>query len=395
LVLLPALAGAAGSRSILTSLALTIGKLIGFGALMLLVGRRVIPWALHYVAHTGSRELFRLAVLAIALGVAFGAARLFGVSLALGAFLAGVILSESELAHQAAQESLPLRDAFAVLFFVSVGMLFNPLILLQQPLSVLAVLVIIILGNTSIAFALQLLLRQPRAQAVTVAACLGQIGEFSFILANLGLALGVLTPAGRDLILAGAILSILLHQGLLTLAQHLGPALERRPSIAAGAAAGAPAAPQRREPLPISALTNHTVLIGYGRVGRLVGEALQQARRPFLVVEDGLDVIERLRNQGIEAILGNGAAPDVLRATNVAHAAHLVVAIPDGFEAGQIVEQARTANPGLEIIARAHSDAEVEHLSHYGADLTIMGEREIARGMIGRLLPSSASPGRD
>lgn len=389
LVLLPGLAGLAGAHDIPTTLAFTLGKLVAFAALMLLVGRRVIPWMLHYVAHTGSRELFRLAVLAIALGVAYGAAQLFGVSLALGAFMAGVILSESELAHQAAQESLPLRDAFAVLFFVSVGMLFDPTILMREPLSVLAVLAIILIGNTGIALGLQLVLRQPFAQASTVAASLGQIGEFSFILANLGVALGLLAPLGRDLVLAGAILSILLHPVLMTLAARLGPRFDRRrhPPVPEAAAE-----PPRREPIPVSALTNHTVLIGYGRVGRLVGEALGTAQRPFIVIEDRQDLVEQLRSQGIEAILGNAAAPDVLKAANIVRAASLVVAIPNGFEAGQIAEQARAANPTIEIIARAHSDAEVEHLRHYGVDLAIMGEREIARGMIGRLLPDRAEP---
>jgi monovalent cation:H+ antiporter-2, CPA2 family len=389
LVLLPGFAGLAAAHDIPATLAVTLGKLIAFAALMLLVGRRVIPWMLHYVAHTGSRELFRLAVLAIALGVAYGAAQLFGVSLALGAFLAGVILSESELAHQAAQESLPLRDAFAVLFFVSVGMLFDPTILVRAPLSVLGVLAIILIGNTGIALGLQLLLRQPLAQACTVAASLGQIGEFSFILVNLGIALGLLAPLGRDLVLAGAILSILLHPGLLTLAARLGPRLERRrhpapPETVAG--------PLRSEPLaiPATSLTDHTVLIGYGRVGRLVGEALSAAQRPYLVVEDRQDLVEQLRGRGIEAILGNAAAPDVLKATNIVRAASLVVAIPNGFEAGQIAEQARAANPAIEIIARAHSDAEMEHLRRYGVDLAIMGEREIARGMIARLLPDRA-----
>ncbi|HEX4572254.1 MAG TPA: YbaL family putative K(+) efflux transporter [Dongiaceae bacterium] len=385
LVMLPALAGLAATHDILAKLAITLGKLIAFAALMLLVGRRVIPWMLHYVAHTGSRELFRLAVLAIALGVAYGAAQFFGVSLALGAFLAGVILSESELAHQAAQESLPLRDAFAVLFFVSVGMLFNPTILLREPLSVLAVLAIIMIGNTGIALGLQLLLRQPFAQACTVAASLGQIGEFSFVLVSLGVALGLLTPLGRDLVLAGAILSILLHPALLSLAGRIGPRLESRihPPLETAAE------PARHEPaIPVTALTNHTVLIGYGRVGRLVGEALAAAHRPYIVVEDRQDLVEQLRERGLEAILGNGAAPDVLKATNIARAASLVVAIPNGFEAGQISEQARAANPTIEIIARAHSDAEVEHLHRYGVDLAIMGEREIARGMIDRLLPN-------
>jgi len=390
LVLLPGLAGLGGGH-ILSALALTFGKLIAFAVLMLLVGRRVIPWMLHYVAHTGSRELFRLAVLAIALGVAYGAAQLFGVSLALGAFFAGVILSESELSHQAAQESLPLRDAFAVLFFVSVGMLFNPMILVQEPLSVLGVVAIILVGNTGIALGILLALRQPLAESLTVAANLSQIGEFSFILANLGVALGLLVPLGRDLVLAGAILSILLHPALLAVTSRLGPRLDHRHRQPAPTAAPEPVRPRT---IPATVLKNHTVLIGYGRVGRLVGEALAPAHRPFIVIEDKQDLVEQLRNQGIEAILGNAAAPDVLKAANIANAASLVVAIPNGFEAGQIAEQARAANPTIEIIARAHSDAEVEHLHHYGVDLAIMGEREIARGMIGRLLPAATEPVR-
>jgi CPA2 family monovalent cation:H+ antiporter-2 len=324
--------------------------------------------------------------------VAYGAAELFGVSLALGAFFAGVILSESELSHQAAQESLPLRDAFAVLFFVSVGMLFNPMILVQEPLSVLGVVAIILIGNTGIALGIQLALRQPLAESLTVAANLSQIGEFSFILANLGVALGLLVPLGRDLVLAGAILSILLHPALLAVTSRLGPRLDqrRRPPTPAAAAPE----PARARAIPVTILKNHTVLIGYGRVGRLVGAALVPAHRPFVVIEDKQDLVEQLRSEGIEAILGNAAAPDVLKAANIAQAASLVVAIPNGFEAGQIVEQARAANPTLEIIARAHSDAEVEHLRHYGVDLAIMGEREIARGMIGRLLPTAAGSAR-
>ena len=196
-------------------------------------------------------------------------------------------------------------------------------------------------------------------------------------------------PLGRDLILAGAILSILLHPALLAAASRLGPRLDRRRRPSAPAATPEPV---RARAIPATALKNHTVLIGYGRVGRLVGEALAAAHRPFVVIEDKQDLVEQLRSQGIEAILGNAAAPDVLKAANIAHAASLVVAIPNGFEAGQIVEQARAANPTIEIIARAHSDAEVEHLRHYGVDLAIMGEREIARGMIGRLLPAKSLP---
>jgi monovalent cation:H+ antiporter-2, CPA2 family len=367
------------------ALGLTAAKLVAFAAVMLLVGRRLIPRLLHYVAHTGSRELFRLAVLSISLGVAYLSARLFGVSLALGAFLAGMILSESELSQQAAEESLPFRDAFAVLFFVSVGMLFNPLILWRAPLPVAAVLAIVLVGNTGVALLIQLALRQPLASALVVSASLGQIGEFSFILANLGIALGIVPQEGRDLVLAASILSIMVNPGLVAWARQLAPSLARR--LRPAVEPIEERFPEAR-PISLSSLRNHTVLIGYGRVGKLVGEALAEARRPFLVVELHQELVEGLRERRIEVILGNAAAPEILKAANVAHADTLVVAIPNGFEAGQIVEQARAANPTIEIIARAHSDAEVAHLREHGADLAIMGEREIARGMIERLVPA-------
>ena len=228
LVLLPALAGlldgGAGAAAesfnaadVALALAITLGKVAAFLLLMLVVGRRVIPWILHYVAHTGSRELFRLAVLAIGLGIAYGAAQIFEVSFALGAFFAGMVLSESELSHQAAEESLPLRDAFAVLFFVSVGILFDPLILVQEPWPVLAVLAIILIGKSVAAFAIVIAFRHPVGTALMIAASLAQIGEFSFILATLGVDLGLLPERGRDLILAGAILSILANPAIFAL----------------------------------------------------------------------------------------------------------------------------------------------------------------------------------
>ena len=215
LVFLPSLAdlakgGAVSPSAIALPLAITLGKFLAFGILMWLVGRRVIPWLLHYVAHTGSRELFRLSVLAIALGVAYGAATLFDVSFALGAFFAGMILSELTLSQRAAQETLPLRDAFAVLFFVSVGMLFDPYIIVSHPLPLLATLLIITLGKSTVAYAVMRLFRYPESSALMIAASRAQIGEFSFILAGLGVALGILPEAGRDLILAGALISILL-----------------------------------------------------------------------------------------------------------------------------------------------------------------------------------------
>ena len=399
LVLVPALAGLAGHRAagdqatgavtadfrdVLLALGLTLVKIAAFVVSMLVVGRRVIPWLLHYIVHTGSRELFRLGVLVIALGVAYGSAALFGVSFALGAFFAGMILSESALSQQAAAESLPLRDAFAVLFFVSVGMLFNPTILFDHPWPVLAAFLIVTVGNPVAAFFLTRTFRQPVSAALTMAASLAQIGEFSFILAGLGIELRLLPDQARDFILAGAILSILVNPLIFGLLDRLKPRLEPRP--AAGAAAPAPL----RVELATSQLTEHAVLVGFGRVGRLVGEALLAEGHPLLVIEDRAEIAATLKPRGVEVITGNAATPPVAKAANLPRARWLIVAIPNAFEAGEIVEQARTVNRTLEIVARAHSDAEVEYLRGLGADFIIMGEREIARGMIEHLLGAPA-----
>jgi CPA2 family monovalent cation:H+ antiporter-2 len=392
LVLLPALANVlGGSRDVLRAdplaaslglglvgvLLLTFVKVAVFVGLMLIVGRRIIPWVLHYIAHTGSRELFRLGVLAIALCVAFGAAKLFDVSLALGAFFAGMILSESPLSQRAAQESLPLRDAFAVLFFVSVGMLFDPASVMREPWPLLATLFIIIVGKSLAAFLIVLAFRHPLATALTISASLAQIGEFSFILAELGVMLNLLPEAGRDLILAGAILSIMLNPLIFAAVDWLTSRLERPRAT--------PTAVTAPEPIPITSLTDHAVLVGYGRVGSIIGDALKQRSQPFIAIEVSDSALAKLKESNVEAIRGNAARSDVLTAANPSSARFLVVAIPEAFEAGQIVQKARAANPKIQIIARAHSDAEVEHLTGLGADHVIMGEREIARGMIEEL----------
>jgi CPA2 family monovalent cation:H+ antiporter-2 len=383
-------AGTAETRDIAMTLAITFAKIAAFVALMLLVGRQVVPRVLHYVAHTGSRELFRLAVLSLALGVAYGAAELFGVSFALAAFFAGMVLAESELSHRAAQESLPLRDAFAVLFFVSVGMLFDPTILVREPGPVIATLLIIMLGKSVAALSIVRAFGHPLRTAMTISASLAQIGEFSFILAGLGVALGFLPEQGRNLILAGAILSILLNPLFFAALDRLRPWLEHRTGTPL---VELPVVEPDATDLPLTALEDHTVLVGFGRVGSHVGEALLREGRSFLVIEDRHELIEKLRARGIEAIHGNAAAPTVMAAANLANAQCLLVAIPDGFEAGQIVAQARSANAAIEIIARAHSDEEVEHLQRYGADLVIMGELEIARRMAERALGPLPDPG--
>ncbi|RVA05499.1 Kef family K(+) transporter, partial [Mesorhizobium sp. M7A.F.Ca.CA.002.05.1.1] len=405
LVLLPALAGVLGGQeqtdahaSGLLSLpasygiwgvvGITLAKVAAFVVVMLVVGRRVIPWILHYVAHTGSRELFRLAVLAIALGVAFGAAKLFGVSLALGAFFAGMIMSESELSHRAAEESLPLRDAFSVLFFVSVGMLFDPFSLISNGWPILATLAIIIIGKSLAAFVIVVAFGYPLATALMISASLAQIGEFSFILAELGVGLKLLPEQGRDLILAGAILSIVLNPLMFLAIDWMKPWLERRaartappveakpvgPATEPGQVASVAATAKREDgPPPKTALTGHAILIGYGRVGGLVGSALKDAALPFLVIEDADKTLARLKADSIETVAGNAANAEVFAAANPEGASRLILAIPNAFEAGQIVLRARAANPGINVIARAHSDAEVEHLKGLGADTVIMG----------------------
>ena len=414
LVLIPAVAALTGATSVplhdpfvnlaerLTGVDFGIGgvisvtllKLVAFVGFMFVVGRRLIPMVLHYTAHTGSRELFRLAVLAIALGVAAGAAYLFGVSLALGAFFAGMILSESELSHRAAEESLPLRDAFSVLFFVSVGMLFDPSILLTEPIPVLATLFIIIVARLAITYFTLVIFRQPAATSASIAASLAQIGEFSFILATLGLALGILPVAGQSYLVAGAIISIVLNPALLWLADYLRPSLDARYGSGVAEAAGAPIEPSLGETAEVpppsaeeevehpTALTGHAVLIGYGRVGSVVADGLQQAGQAFLVIEDAEARIVAARKAGLEVIVGNAAASHPLKLANIEGATTVIVAIPNAFEAGQAVDQCRRANASVLIIARAHSDEEEEHLRHLGANVTIMGEREIGIAML-------------
>jgi monovalent cation:H+ antiporter-2, CPA2 family len=394
LVLLPALAGllkgeaGAGFTAVALPLAITLGKVGAFVFFMLVIGQRVVPWLLHYVAHTGSRELFRLAVLAISLGIAFGAAMLFDVSFALGAFFAGMILSESELSHRAAQETLPLRDAFAVLFFVSVGMLVDPMIVLREPWPLLATVFIIVIGKSAAAFLIVRMFGHPSSTAWTISASLAQIGEFSFILAGLGVSLALLPERGRDLILAGAIVSIFLNPLIFVLVDKL---LEK---IEAKAATDGQPVEKAREPLPVSSLTDHIVLVGHGRVGRVVGRALREARTPFLVIEDDAQITEALRKEGVEAMTGNANTPDMIDAANIKGARALLVAIPDAFEGGQVVAKARAARPDLQIIARAHSDEEVAHLKLHGANLVIMGEEEIAKAMIAYLTAVATPTGR-
>ena len=377
LVLLPPIAaamsgsGAVTGASIAGSIAGTFFKVAGFIALMLIVGRRVIPALLHWVVHTGSRELFRLAVLAIALGVAFGAAFVFDVSFALGAFFAGMILGETQLSRRATEETLPLRDAFAVLFFVSVGMLFDPRVPVEQPGSLLITVAIIIFGKSVAAFAIVRAFGHPTQTALTVSASLAQIGEFSFILAGLGTGLGILPPEARDLILAGSILSILANPFIFSLfAERI-----RRDCEAEREAEGRVEQEKQRR------REGHVILVGYGRVGSHIAKQLHEGRRALIVIEDQRDTARKAETEGMQVVLGNATQPRVLHEAGIEHASKLLIAIPEGFEGGAVAERARELNPKLPIIARAHSDEEVEHLRRLGAQHVVMAERETAKRM--------------
>ncbi len=392
LVLIPPLAGLLGGKvelgqssagvqwlqawgidSVSGLLIVTGVKVSVFVALMLIVGRKVIPMLLHYVAHTGSRELFRLAVLAIALGIAFGSTHLFGVSFALGAFFAGMVLAESELSQQAARETLPLRDAFAVLFFVSVGMLLNPAVLVEQPLVILATCVIIILGKSLAAYLIVRAFGHPNGVALTISASLAQIGEFSFILAVLGVQAQIMPPESRDLIVAGAMVSILVNPLLfLALDRMAKPAPAAEP-------APAPVPPPRAEPEPV-------LVVGFGRVGHRVVEGLIRAGRSVMVIDESDEKIAALRETGVQAVTSVASAITLLDHVDLPATRWLVSAIPDPFEAGSLIEQARAANPTIQIVARARNTAEVEYLRSLGADRIVVGEEEVALGMIHHIL---------
>ena len=393
LVLLPAMAGPIGAHphglaarlagdSISLALALTVGKLALFIALVFLVGTRVIPWALEQVARTGSRELFTLAVLALALGIAYGSAELFGVSFALGAFFAGVVLSESDFSHQAAADSLPLKDAFAVLFFVSVGMLFDPTIVVRDPLAVVAVVLVIMFGKSLAAFAIVLIFGHPVTTALIISASLAQIGEFSFILAGLAVVFGVFPSEGRDLVVAGALLSIILNPLAFAAVDPLANWLRSRARLLAWLER-----PQNRlAPTPEfgtdEGLQGHAIIVGYGRVGGLIGEALKALELPFVVIEDDRRRVEELRKRGIAAVYGDATAAGVLDAARVNHARLLIIAAPRGFQTQRILDIARQANPRIDTAVRAHSIGELGLLERQNVGIAIMGERELALGLV-------------
>ena len=363
-------------RGVAITVLWTMLKVAAFVAVMLVVGRRVIPLVLERIAGTGSRELFTLSVLAIALGIAFGSALLFGVSFALGAFFAGMLLNESELSHKAANDSLPLRDAFAVLFFVSVGMLFDPMILVNRPLEVLATAFIIIFGKSAAAFFIVRAFGHPASTALTISASLAQIGEFAFIIAGLGVALRMLSVDEQSLVLAGALISIMLNPMIFRL---LDRRLARR-AAAEAAAADALQGDEEEDPLehPGLDVDDHTIVVGYGRVGRQLALLLRDRGVPVVVVEEDADLAHRARDEGLLTVRGNVASEPVMLEALPGRAKLAVFAIPRALEAGETIERMKRLNPALTVLARAHSEGEVRHLLQHGADGAVLAERELA-----------------
>jgi CPA2 family monovalent cation:H+ antiporter-2 len=387
----PIPAEGAGDQSLLITLVFTLGRVSVFIALMLVVGRRLFPWLLWQIARTGSRELFTLCVIAAAVGIAYGSAELFGVSFALGAFFAGMVMRESPLSYRAAEESLPLRDAFSVLFFVSVGMLFDPHVLISEPIHVIVVVAIIVFGKSLAAFFLVLLFRYPLNTALTVSASLAQIGEFSFILANLGVSLGLLPTEGQSLILAGAIISIALNplvfhaiepaQAWIRSRSKLAQTLER------------PDDPLAVLPMTVdlTRLTGQVVLVGYGRVGRRIGEALTANGISFVVAEENRGIVEKLRESGVPAVSGDASEPTVLIQAHIHRARMLVIATPDTLDVRRMIEIARTVNPRIETVVRTHSEEEAVLLEKENAGKVFLGEHELARSMIQHVLDRYAA----
>jgi len=403
LVLLPPLAGSLGSAShtselatssqhLLTTLALTLGQVAIFVVLMLVVGKRLFPWLLWQVARTGSRELFTLCVVAAAVGIAYGSAELFGVSFALGAFFAGMVMRESDLSYRAAEQSLPLRDAFSVLFFVSVGMLFDPQILIREPAGVIGVVAIIMIGKSLAALVLVLAFRYPLNTALTVSAGLAQIGEFSFILASLGVSLGLLPKEGQSLILAGALISIALNPLVFKAIEPAQVWIRSRSKLAR--ILERPDDPLAELPRTVDAnrLTGQIVLVGYGRVGRRIGDALIEHGVPFVVAEQNRELVEQLRERGLWAVSGDASDPAVLIQAHIARARMLVIAIPDTFDVRRMIEIARALNPGIETVVRTHSDEEATLLRSENAGTVFVGEHELAIGMTRHVLERIAVP---
>ncbi|QPB80557.1 Kef family K(+) transporter [Proteus sp. GOKU] len=396
LVLLPAIASMLESSDqtnvsqLMINLGITIGKVVAFILIMMIVGRKLIPWMLAKTAATGSRELFTLCVLALALGIAYAAVTLFDASFALGAFFAGMVLNESDLSHRAAQDTLPLRDAFAVLFFVSVGMLFDPMVLIEHPLGILATLAIIIIGKSAAALVLVRMFGHSRRTALTIAASLAQIGEFAFILAGLGVALNVLEPDARNLVLAGALVSIMLNPVLFSLLDRYLAKTETKEEVEQL---------QQEEleeemPVPVD-ICGHAIIVGYGRAGSMLSEKLLAQSIPLVIIENSRNKFAELKEKSLNTVLGNASTKESLALARIDCAKSLLLTIPNGYEAADIAETARSMNPDLNIIVRAHFDdiivranydEEASFILEKGANHVIIDEDQTASAMADMLI---------
>ena len=395
LVLLPAtavllgghpLAGTDTSQNIWITIGLTLLKVTGFIAFMLIIGKRLIPKIMQLVARLGSRELFTLTVVAAAVSIAYGSYAIFGVSMALGAFFAGMVVKESDFSHRAEEETLSLREIFAILFFVSVGMLFDPKILIEQPLHILAVVAIIMIGKTLAAMALVLFFRYPINTALTVGASLAQIGEFSFILATLGLSLGLLTPDAQNLILAGALFSITLNSFVFSAIEpaqrwirersHLARLLER---------SGDPLAMLPDE-VDQAYLRDQVVIIGYGGVGRRISENLMQENIKVVIAEENREIVEKLRAQGMAAVSGEATEPYVLIQAHIQHARLLVISPMDILDIHRIVDIAKQLNPEIQVLICAESKEEAAVIRDENIGEVFYAKEEMAKNMSHHIL---------
>ncbi|MEO7358831.1 MAG: cation:proton antiporter [Gemmatimonadaceae bacterium] len=396
LVLLPSILSSAGASPAISdapsghlawTITLTLLKVAAFIVLMGIVGRRAVPWLLTHVARSGSRELFTLAVLAVSLGVAVGASSLFGVSFALGAFVAGVVISESDLSYRAGADALPMQDAFAVLFFVSVGMLLDPTVFLTAPGRVAATVGVILLGNAIVSAMLMVLLRHPLGASLRLGASLGQIGEFSFILAGLGVSIGVLPEQGRSLILAAAFATIVLNPLVFFALSRFADYLAKYPRLL-------DRLERQKAPRMIATdlfaaqVVGHAIIIGYGRVGRTIGDALTRVGKPFIAIEQDRRTVEAMRTVDVATVYGDATRPGILDLAHPELASLLVIAAPDPYHARHLIELVRKKNPDIDIVVRTHSDKEQELFESLGVSKAMMGERELAFGMAHHALRS-------
>jgi monovalent cation:H+ antiporter-2, CPA2 family len=385
LVMLPAfsMAGASGdSTSITQEIITAIGKIILFALIMVVVGKRLLPWLLTAVSRTGSRELFTLAAISMAMGIAFGATMLFGVSLALGAFFAGMMIRESDLNHEVADRILPFQDAFSVLFFVSVGMLFNPSILIDNPLQIFAVVIAIIPIKALVTFLIVLAFKYPLKKAIIVSLGLAQIGEFSFILIALGTSLNLMPADARDFILAGALISIALNPlivswGMKWITNNDETRIPEEDKLAHLEPE------QEQDPHPTL-----NIIIGCGRVGTHLIDMMKDKMSDIIVIESNREKVEQLRHDGISAIAGDATNKEVLENGHIADAKNILVTLPDPFDVRRVAELAFEINPNANILVRSHNDTETEYFKSTNVDLSVSGTEEIAKRMVSHLLLS-------